>query len=966
MKKTKQFMSVLLALIMIISIIPMSSISASAEDLDTSGTCGDNLTWCYDNKTKILTISGIGDMDNYYSDRPWEQLIGTISQIVIEEGVTSIGYGSFDGCTSLINVAVPDSVKSIGEYAFHKCVGLTSIVIGDGVTSIDERAFSNCTGLESVVLGSSITTIEVFAFYNCTGLTGIEIPDSVTSIGESAFLGCTSLLNITVNSNNQYYSSDEQGVLFNKDKTTLVQYPIGNTRISYTIPDSVTSLGNRAFEGCTNIISVLIPDSVTAIGYNAFSGCKNLTSVVIPENVSSIGYGVFFNTPQYNDSNNWESNVLYIGKYLIEARSSVSGEYVIKDGTVLIAAQAFSGCTSLTSVTIPDSVKAIGDYAFSRNTSLKSVIIGDGVTAIDKGAFYQCTSLTDVTFGESVTSIGEDVFKECTSLEGVMFPEGITSIGNGAFKECTSLNSIIIPNRVKSIGEEIFSHCTGLKSVTIGDNVVSIGWAAFCGCTNLTNVIIPNNVTSIGSSAFDGCTNLTSVTIPDSLTVIDYYLFRNCTSLTSITIPSTVTEIRSFAFYNCDGLTSVTIPNSVTNIGASVFYSCLNLTHIIIPDTITAIYSETFAYCTNLTEIDIPDSVTSIRYKAFSNCSNLTSVTLPNSITEIDMYAFYECASLTDVYYGGTESQWKEIDIDYSYNGNSPLLNATIHYNYVPPFTGIKGDYFYKDGILQKAYQLVEFEGNYYFINDSHKLAKNKRIYLSQKFVEGTPLAVGYYDFDADGKLLLKNGPIGDYFYKDGVMQRAYQLVEFEGDYYFINNGNKIAKNTRIYLSQIFVEGTDLKVGYYDFDADGKLVLKNGPEGDYFYKDGIRLNAYQLVEFEGNYYFINDAHKLAKNKRIYLSQTFVEGTDLKVGYYDFDAEGKLVLKNGPIGDYFYKDGIRLNAYQLVEYNGDYYFINDSHKLAKNKRIYLSQVFVEGTDLKVGYYEFDSEGKMIVE
>ena len=290
-------------------------------------------------------------------------------------------------------------------------------------------------------------------------------------------------------------------------------------------------------------------------------------------------------------------------------------------------------------------------------------------------------------------------------------------------------------------------------------------------------------------------------------------------------------------------------------------------------------------------------------------------------------------------------------------------------------FTGIKDDYFYINGVKQKAYQLVEFEGNYYFINNGNLIAKNTRIYLSEKFVEGTDLAVGYYDFDADGKLMFKNGPEGDYFYKDGIKLKAYQLVEFEGDFYFINDGNKIAKNKRIYLGEQFVsgftnaDGVALKAGYYEFGADGKMAPMNGPVGDYFYRDNVRLNAYQLVEYNGDFYFINDAHKLAKNKRIYLSAKFVDGFTysdgrvLKPGYYNFDENGKMLI-NGPVGDYFYKDSVKLKAYQLVEFEGDYYFINDSNKLAKNKRIYLSAKFVEGTDLAVGYYEFDENGKML--
>ena len=276
--------------------------------------------------------------------------------------------------------------------------------------------------------------------------------------------------------------------------------------------------------------------------------------------------------------------------------------------------------------------------------------------------------------------------------------------------------------------------------------------------------------------------------------------------------------------------------------------------------------------------------------------------------------------------------------------------------------------YFYLNGVRQKCYQLIEYEGDWYFINDGHKYAKNTRLYLSAQFVEGTGFTVGYYDFAADGKMIIRNGPQEDgYFYINGARLSCYQLVEYEGDYYFIDDGHKYAKNKRVYLSAQFVEGTDFPVGYYEFGEDGKLVMKNGPQADgYFYRNGVRLSCYQLVEYEGDWYFINDSHKIAKDKRIYLSAQFVEGTDFTVGYYDFDADGKMIIKNGPQEDgYFYRNGARLSCYQLVEYEGDWYFINDGHKIAKNKRLYMSAQFVENTPFAVGYYDFDADGKLVV-
>ena len=279
--------------------------------------------------------------------------------------------------------------------------------------------------------------------------------------------------------------------------------------------------------------------------------------------------------------------------------------------------------------------------------------------------------------------------------------------------------------------------------------------------------------------------------------------------------------------------------------------------------------------------------------------------------------------------------------------------------------TTVYQDHYYENGVQQNAYKLVECDGYYYFVSDGNKVAKDCTLYLGEKFVTGSPFAADYYSFDADGKMIVRNGPDGDYFYKDNVRQKAYQLVEYEGDYYFINDGNKLAKNGTLYLGEKFVTGSPFAAGYYSFDATGKMIIKNGPDGDYFYKDNVRQKAYQLVEYEGDYYFINDGNKLAKNGTLYLGEKFVTGSPFVADYYSFDATGKMIIKNGPDGDYFYKNNVRQKAYQLVEYEGDYYFINDSNKLAKNGVLYLSERFVAGTQFAPGLYSFDADGKMIV-
>ena len=272
----------------------------------------------------------------------------SLTSVTIPDSVTSIGGYAFTGCKSLTSVTIPDSVTSTGEYTFSDCVSLTSVTIPDSVTCIDNGAFYGCRSLTSVTIPDSVTSIGRSAFSRCTSLTSVTIPDSVTSIGSGAFSNCAALTGIWVTEGNSHYSSDASGVLFSKDKTTLVQCP--GTLAACTIPDSVTSIVGYAFDGCTSLTSVTIPDGVTSIGGAAFYGCTSLTSVTIPDSVTSIGKS------------------------------------------------AFRYCTSLTSVTIPDSVTSIDEYAFYDCKSLTSVTIPDSVTSIGDWAFSGCKSLTNVYF----------------------------------------------------------------------------------------------------------------------------------------------------------------------------------------------------------------------------------------------------------------------------------------------------------------------------------------------------------------------------------------------------------------------------------------------------------------------------------------------------------------------------------------------------------------------------------------
>ena len=339
---------------------------------------------------------------------------------------------------------------------------------------------------------------------------------------------------------------------------------------------------------------------------------------------------------------------------------------VTYDGTTYsvtsIGSSAFSRCSGLTSVTIPEGVTSIGSFAFSGCTGLTSVTIPNSVTSIGSSAFNGCSSLKEVHISDLVAWCNVDFEPDSNPLyyaknlylndkkvTDLIIPDGVTAIKKYAFKGCTGLTSVTIPGSVTSIVTSAFSGCSGLTSITIPNSVTSIGSWAFEGCTGLTSITIPNSVTSIGNCAFYYCKGLTSITIHNSVTSIGSSAFSGCTGLTSVTIPNSVTSIGERAFADCTGLTSVTIPNSVTSIGSSAFQSCTGLTSVTIPGSVTSIGSFAFLGCSGLTSVTIPNSVTSIGERAFADCTGLTSVTIPNSVTSIGSGAFYNCTGLKEV-----------------------------------------------------------------------------------------------------------------------------------------------------------------------------------------------------------------------------------------------------------------------------------------------------------------------------
>ncbi|MBO5902153.1 MAG: leucine-rich repeat protein [Alistipes sp.] len=609
----------------------------------------------------------------------------SLTSITIPNSVTEIEDGTFRNCSSLTSITIPNSVTSIGKLAFADCSSLTSITISESVTSIGEYAFDGCSSLTNITIPNSVTEIGGYAFWNCSSLTSITIPNSVTSIGEMAFVGCSSLKSFK----GKFASEDGRSLI--KDGKLIAFAPAGLT--SYTIPNSVTSIGDYEFLDCSSLTSINIPNSVTEIGEYAFDGCSSLTSITIPNSVKSIKNWTFawcssltsITIPNSVTSIGYEAfkgcniqsviidtvtgDTSYIEEVFGDNKiAGYRGKYASEDGRCLIVDGKLIDVVehNLTTYTIPDGVVEIGNKAFANCTGLTSLTIPNSVTTIKSGAFNDCNSiktlslntygfnadciylgnLEELTLGTSVKDVAEGTFAKSSKLKRLTIN---TEHFSGKWVDLSKIEEITIAPGITILDSNALSGFSG-KLIVDSNNITK----AMLAGANPTEIVLGDNVQSFEHDALSECSNLTkfsgSNTTEDGCNVVvnGRLIAVIQANLTEYVVPEGVTEIGSHVFKGCTSLTNVNMPESLTAIGKYAFYGCSGLTQITLPEGITKLENGVFANC-GLTSIDLPNSITTIGEYTFYECANLASVTIAPGVTSIGACAFKDCSKLKSV-----------------------------------------------------------------------------------------------------------------------------------------------------------------------------------------------------------------------------------------------------------------------------------------------------------------------------
>ncbi len=613
-----------------VAILLLSAFDLTAEAA-VGGSCGASAKWSYENGT--LTISGSGRMSNMSRyTLPWSAYKDSVTNVVIEEGITyigtdafyemaniknvslpdtltEIGYAAFCWCEGLQKIDIPGSVKVIGENAFWCCLDLTEVTFHEGLVEIKDEAFNSCRLIERLDFPQSLEKIGYWAFGGCSDLLSVSMP-GVKELGESCFSGCTDLLSVE-------FGKELKDI---KSNTFAYCYVLGNI----VIPGSVDYIGDTAFYLCEAMGKVKFTGSVPEISGTAFAGAAamiyypecnteweevygndfggdlswltffvdghNYSETIIEPTCLRWGYTLYmcddcdeYYMTDYNFAlgHNWDKGVVSGSKktYTCQRCGLQRFEYSISGSCGSYARWTLDTETGTLDITGTGSISSNSGFK-SYKDRIRFVTISSGITSIGAETFHEFENIESIDIPDTVSNIGEGAFVWCSKLKEIVVPEGVKKIYDSTFWGCQSLEKLVLPSTLEFIGSDVFYKCDSLKYLYIPDSVDSIGELAFWYCRGLEEINIPKSIKRIPTDCFSSCSNLKTVVMHDELEIIGEDAFDSCRSLEKITIPDSVHTIESGAFWGCSSLTEAIIPGSVMNFGEYVFGNCGSLKNI--------------------------------------------------------------------------------------------------------------------------------------------------------------------------------------------------------------------------------------------------------------------------------------------------------------------------------------------------------------------------------------------------
>ena len=673
---------------------------------EIGGRCGNKLSWSFDPGSGVITIEGVGDMEDFWFDWddydeveinhiPWYVLRDRITGLSLPEGLTSISYFAFAECSLLRELCFSENVERVGYCAFEYCENLESAIFLNPVCAIGDSCFEGCGQL--TIYGYDCSSAEICAEqygFPFVSLGAAEIGGVCGDDLTWSFDSETGLLRITGSGAMWDFWSEDEEVEYRE----IPWYFLRGRIEALSLPEGLLSIGSNAFRECAELTQAEIPESVRSIGDRAFSYCDGLTEIVLPE----------------------EMDYLSGFAYCCNLRS-----VTMPKRAAALGHKAFCSCELLTEIEIPEGVEWIGWAAFRDCAGLTELVIPDSVTEIVWEAFARCYNLRSLQLPKNLTGIGDSLLCDCSSLTELTIPDGVGWIGNEAFSGCAGLTELVIPDSVTSIGGEAFWGCAGLESIHLPKNLEGINDGLFSDCVSLTAVDIPESVRYIGWGAFRYCDSLRAITLPEAVSYVDERAFRYCGSLEAFTVLNPMCELAYDCLEGCDRVTvygysystaesyaeehglpfvslgmpqidgvcgdnltwsfdaetglltiegwgdmydydqfdwqisevpwrsfceeiqEISLPEGLTHIGSYAFLGCA-ISRISVPEGVLSIGGWAFHNCDKLKTIELPASLLWIGSSAFDSCG-LTELQLPEQLEIIEERAFFGCDDLTEL-----------------------------------------------------------------------------------------------------------------------------------------------------------------------------------------------------------------------------------------------------------------------------------------------------------------------------